>query len=228
MDWHLQEIDEVIRGWGSDKEHGLSEEKARERLREFGFNQLEERKKKSPLIKFLEQFKDLVVIILIVASVVSGLLGEWIDSGAIIAIVILNALIGYIQESRAEKALEALKKLTAGGPDYAFECVGVGALAETAYRAIRRGGKAVMVGVAKGSDSTSVRSMTLVFEEKTLTGSYFGSCVPRIDFPKMLHLYMAGKLKLDELITRRYSIDEAPQAFADLQAGVNARGVIVF
>jgi S-(hydroxymethyl)glutathione dehydrogenase/alcohol dehydrogenase len=52
--------------------------------------------------------------------------------------------------------------------------------------------------------------------------------VPRVDFPRMLSLYMAGKLKLEELITRRYSIDEAPQAFADLQAGKNARGVIVF
>jgi Ca2+-transporting ATPase len=74
---------------------------------------LEEKKKKSTVVKFLEQFKDLVVIILIVASIVSGLLGEWLDSGAIIAIVILNALIGYIQESRAERALQALKKLTA-------------------------------------------------------------------------------------------------------------------
>ena len=70
--------------------------------------------------------------------------------------------------------------------------------------------------------------MTLPFEEKTLTGSYFGSCVPRIDFPRMLGLYMGGKLKLDELITRRYSINEAPQAFADLVSGRNARGVIVF
>jgi S-(hydroxymethyl)glutathione dehydrogenase/alcohol dehydrogenase len=70
--------------------------------------------------------------------------------------------------------------------------------------------------------------MTLPFEEKTLTGSYFGSCIPRIDFPRMLALYMVGKLKLDELITRRYSIDEAPQAFADLESGRNARGVIVF
>ncbi|HEX7218463.1 MAG TPA: Zn-dependent alcohol dehydrogenase [Burkholderiales bacterium] len=121
-----------------------------------------------------------------------------------------------------------LKKLTGGGPDYAFECVGSGELAGTAYRAIRRGGLAVVVGVAKPSDSTSVRTMTLPFEEKTLTGSYFGSCVPRVDFPRMLSLYMAGKLKLEELITRRYSIDEAPQAFADLQAGKNARGVIVF
>ena len=55
-----------------------------------------------------------------------------------------------------------------------------------------------------------------------------GVCVPRIDFPRMLQMSAAGKLKLQELITKRYSIDEAPQAFADLEAGKNARGVIVF
>src|SRR5512134_2525024 len=127
-----------------------------------------------------------------------------------------------------EDPTKVLKKMTGGGPDYAFECVGSGELAGAAYRAIRRGGLAVIVGVAKPTDSTSVRTMTLSFEEKTLTGSYFGSCVPRVDFPRMLSLYMAGRLKLEELITQRYSIDEAPQAFADLQAAKNARGVIVF
>jgi S-(hydroxymethyl)glutathione dehydrogenase/alcohol dehydrogenase len=127
-----------------------------------------------------------------------------------------------------EDPTKALKKMTGGGPDYAFECVGNGELAAAAYKAIRRGGLAVVVGVAKPGDTTAVRTMTLPFEEKTLTGSYFGSCVPRIDFPRMLGLYLAGKLKLDELITRRYSIDEAPQAFADLESGKNARGVIVF
>ena len=127
-----------------------------------------------------------------------------------------------------EDPAKTLKKMTGGGPDYAFECVGNGELAAAAYRAIRRGGLAVVVGVAKPGDSTAVRTMTLPFEEKTLTGSYFGSCVPRIDFPRMLALYAGGKLKLDELITRRYSIDEAPQAFADLESGRNARGVIVF
>ena len=127
-----------------------------------------------------------------------------------------------------EDPTKTLKKMTGGGPDYAFECVGNGELAAAAYRAIRRGGLAVVVGVAKPGDSTSVRTMTLPFEEKTLTGSYFGSCVPRIDFPRMLGLYMGGKLKLDELITRRYSVQEAPQAFADLVSGKNARGVIVF
>jgi NDMA-dependent alcohol dehydrogenase len=127
-----------------------------------------------------------------------------------------------------DDVVKTLKKLTGGGPDYAFECVGSGELAGTAYRAIRRGGLAVVVGVAKPADSTSVRTMTLPFEEKTLTGSSFGSCVPRVDFPRMLALYLAGRLKLEEMITRRYAIGEAPQAFADLQAGKNARGVIVF
>jgi len=127
-----------------------------------------------------------------------------------------------------EDATKQIKKLTGGGPDYAFECVGSGVLAELALKVIRRGGRAVIVGVARATDVASIRPMGVVFEEKTLQGSYFGSCVPRIDFPRMLQLYMAGRLKLDELITKRYKIDEAPQAFADLESGKNARGVIVF
>ncbi len=127
-----------------------------------------------------------------------------------------------------EDLTKALKKMTGGGPEYAFECVGSGELAASAYKAVRKGGLAVVVGVAKPGDSTAVRTMTLPFEEKTLTGSYFGSARPREDFPRMLSLYLAGKLKLDELITQRYSIDEAPRAFQDLEAGRNARGVIVF
>jgi S-(hydroxymethyl)glutathione dehydrogenase/alcohol dehydrogenase len=158
-------------------------------------------------------------------------------AGRIIAIDTLDSKLVLAQKFGATDTLlakagedvsKALKKLTGGGPDYAFECVGNGELAAAAYRAIRRGGLAVVVGVAKPSDTTAVRTMTLPFEEKTLTGSYFGSCVPRIDFPRMLALYMGGQLKLDELITRRYSVAEAPAAFADLESGKNARGVIVF
>ena len=133
-----------------------------------------------------------------------------------------------IKAAPGEDLTKQLKKLTGGGLDYAFECVGSGEVAAAAYRAIRRGGIAVVVGVAPANASTTVVTRTLPFEEKTLTGSYFGSARPREDFPKMLGLYAAGKLKLDELITRRYKIDEAPQAFADLESGKNARGVIVF
>jgi NDMA-dependent alcohol dehydrogenase len=156
-------------------------------------------------------------------------------AGQIIAIDTLPAKLEMAKKFGAtdvllskEDPVKPLKALTGGGPDYAFECVGSGELASAAYRAIRRGGLAVVVGVAKPSDSTTVRTMTLPFEEKTLTGSYFGSCVPRVDFPRMLALYLAGRLQLEELITRRYGIAEAPQAFADLEAGRNARGVIVF
>jgi Zn-dependent alcohol dehydrogenase len=158
-------------------------------------------------------------------------------AGRIIAIDTLPAKLAMATQFGATETLLAapgedlvkpIKKLTGGGADYAFECVGNGELAALAYRAVGRGGVAVVVGVAKPTDSTSVRTMTLPFEEKTLTGSYFGSCVPRVDYPRLLALYMAGRLKLDELITHRYGIDQAAQAFADLESGKNARGVITF
>jgi len=75
---------------------------------------------------------------------------------------------------------------------------------------------------------TTFRTASMTFEEKTLTGSYFGSARPREDAPRILALYKSGRVKLDELVTRTYTIDEAPQAFADLEAGKNARGVILF
>lgn len=124
--------------------------------------------------------------------------------------------------------VRTLRKLTGGGADYAFECVGSGAVAAQAYGAIRKGGTAVVVGVAPPGDQTCISTSSLTFAEKTLTGSYFGSARPREDFPRLLGLYKAGHLMLDELITRTYSIDEAPQAFIDLVEGKNARGVIVF
>lgn len=127
-----------------------------------------------------------------------------------------------------EDVVKALKKLTGGGADYAFECVGYGSLLGQAYGCLRKGGMAVLVGVAKPDDMTTVRTNTLVFEEKILTGSVFGGARPRHDFPRLLNLYKAGRLKLDELITQRYTIDQAPQAFDDLASGRNARGVIVF
>jgi len=129
---------------------------------------------------------------------------------------------------KEENLVKTVKKLTGGGADYAFECIGLGKTVEQAFRAIRKGGTAVVVGVARGEDATSVMTASITFEEKTLTGSYYGGARPREDFPRLIGLYHAKKLKLDELITRTYAIDEAAQAFADLEAGRNARGVIVF
>lgn len=135
----------------------------------------------------------------------------------------------HVMNAKAEEnVVKALRKLTGGGADYAFECVGYGEVAAQAYGCLRKGGTAVVVGVASQKDNTTVRTASLTFEEKTLTGSYFGSARPREDFPRLLALYRNKRLKLDELITRTYTIGEAPQAFADLASGKNARGVIVF
>jgi Zn-dependent alcohol dehydrogenase len=135
----------------------------------------------------------------------------------------------HVINSRGDENLvKTLKKLTGGGVDYAFECVGSGELVAQAYGSLRKAGTAVVVGVARPKDTTTIRTASLTFDEKTITGSYFGSARPRHDVPRILGLYRGGRLKLDELITRTYSIEEAPQAFADLEAGRNARGVIVF
>ena len=127
-----------------------------------------------------------------------------------------------------DNVVKTLKKITGGGADYAFECVGLGVVVAQAYGALRKGGTAVVVGVAPPKDTTTIRTSSLTFEEKTITGSYFGSSRPRDDVPRLLSLYRGGRLKLDELITRTYTIDEAPQAFDDMAQGRNARGVIVF
>ena len=84
------------------------------------------------------------------------------------------------------------------------------------------------VGVGKLSDSIKLNALGFPLSGKTLCGCMFGSANPQHDFPKMLDLYRGGKLDLEGMVTRTYSIDEAPKAFEDLEKGVNARGVIVF
>ncbi|WP_256354644.1 zinc-binding dehydrogenase [Variovorax sp. dw_308] len=133
-----------------------------------------------------------------------------------------------VDASKSANLVKDLRKLTDGGADYAFECVGHGDIVAQAYATVRKGGTAIVVGVARPDNTTTIRTASLAFEEKTLKGSYYGSTRPRHDFPRLVSLYQAGKLKLDELITQRYSIDQAPQAFDDLAQGRNARGVIIF
>ena len=96
----------------SDPKHGLTAVEAAKRLAEHGPNQLKGKKGISPLTIFIEQFQDFIVWVLIGAALVSGFLQEWVDASAIIAIVILNSILGFIQEYRAEKSLAALKKLS--------------------------------------------------------------------------------------------------------------------
>lgn len=107
------EADAVVERWRTDPELGLSDDVAEQRLREFGPNRLEEEGRVSPWRQFASQFTGFIILVLIGAAVVSGLLGEWLDALAILVIVVLNAVLGFIQEYRAERALEALKKMAA-------------------------------------------------------------------------------------------------------------------
>ena len=130
--------------------------------------------------------------------------------------------------SGQENVGKSLYKLTGGGADYAFDCVGLGKISEQAWGILRRGGTAVIVGIAGPKDEITLNAQQVALSEKTLTGCCYGSARPQQDFPRLIGLYRSGRLKLDELITRTYSIDEAPQAFADLIEGREGRGVIMF
>jgi P-type Ca2+ transporter type 2C len=110
--WHRQSTEEVLATLHSTA-NGLSAEEAAQRLAANGPNELKEGKRIKPWEVFLAQFKSLLIWILISAALISGFLGEWIDCFAILAIVILNAFIGFYQEFKAEQSIAALKKLTA-------------------------------------------------------------------------------------------------------------------
>ncbi|NDJ54927.1 MAG: cation-translocating P-type ATPase [Chloroflexi bacterium] len=114
VEWHHLPASEVLKELRlSDVDGGLTEEEASKRIEQYGYNQLKEQPRPTLLERLLNQLKDLVVILLIVASALSAILGEWVEAIAIILIVILNAALGIIQEGRAEEALAALKKLAA-------------------------------------------------------------------------------------------------------------------
>jgi len=110
--WHHHSIADVLGRVGSATD-GLSAEEAGKRLEKYGFNKLTEKRKKPAFVMFLDQFKDFMIIILMAAAVIAGVIGELADTLVIIAIVIANAVIGFIQEYRAEKAMEALKAMAA-------------------------------------------------------------------------------------------------------------------
>ena len=110
--WWNKEKEEVIESLKSNPSAGLTSAEAGARLKEYGPNALAEEKETSPWKLFFEQFDDFMIWVLIGAALISGFLQEWVDAMAIIAIVIINAILGFVQEYRAEKSLAALKKLS--------------------------------------------------------------------------------------------------------------------
>lgn len=117
--WYTLSTKEVEKQMQTNIEFGLNEKQVKDKQNRFGLNKLEEKKKESIVIKFIKQFNDFMIIILIIASIISAVVArlegsnDYFDSIIIIAIVVFNAIMGLVQEAKAEKSLEALKKMTA-------------------------------------------------------------------------------------------------------------------
>ena len=110
--WFNKSFEETVKEFNSNILNGLSSEEAKMRLEKIGENKLISKKKESLFILFLSQLNDVMIYILILASIISAIMGEISDSIIIIIVILINAIIGVVQEYKAEKALESLKKLS--------------------------------------------------------------------------------------------------------------------
>ena len=172
MNWFNKDVEEVSKTLNTDLEKGLSEEEAKKRQKENGYNELQEKKKKSLFVKFLEQFKDFMIIILIIAAIISGVVGQmqgegFTDSIIILIVVILNAVIGVIQENKAEKSLEALKKMSS----YSAKVMRDGKVTVIPSRELVPGDIVVLdTGDYVPADIRLVDAVNLKSQEASLTG----------------------------------------------------------
>ena len=110
-------------------------------------------------------------------------------------------------------AVKALRSLTGGGPEYVFDSVGAAATISQALMAARPGGTATIVGLHSAKADVPISAGALVLQNKRLLGSFVGSIRPHLDLPMLVELYRSGKLQLDDLITKRYPLEESAPGF---------------
>ncbi|HID55890.1 TPA: Zn-dependent alcohol dehydrogenase [Candidatus Poribacteria bacterium] len=154
----------------------------------------------------------------------------------IIAVDIMDSKLDLARElgatdvinARRTDPVEELRKRTDGGPDYVFDSVGAATTIRQALEAVRPAGVAVIIGLHAGLQEIPIPPISLILFDKRLLGSFAGSSRPHVDLPRLVELYRAGLLDLDKLISKRYTLEEIERAFADMEAGNIARGVLMF
>jgi NDMA-dependent alcohol dehydrogenase len=158
-------------------------------------------------------------------------------AGMIVACDLLDSKLGYAKEfgathtfnGKQDNIVERVRELTDGrGVDYAFDAIGGEQTTLQILDAIRPGGVAVIVGMAAMAVRAPITPYAMALQEKTLKGTMYGSVRPPIDFPRLVELYLDGRLKLDQLVSRTYTLDEINDGFQALTSGQVARGVVVF
>jgi S-(hydroxymethyl)glutathione dehydrogenase / alcohol dehydrogenase len=158
-------------------------------------------------------------------------------AGTIIACDLLDNKLEYARQfgathtvnAKSEDALKRVRELTGGfGVDYAFDAIGGDKTTVLAFDAVAPGGHAVIVGIPAASATAAINPMQMVYGEKKLTGTYYGSIRPAVDFSVLADLDMSKRIDLDSLISRTYRFDEINEGFRLLTTGAVARGVILF
>ena len=160
-----------------------------------------------------------------------------LNAGRIIAVDIRESQLEFAMKFGATHSVNAsdrdpvaqVKEITGGrGADYTFEVFGSAETVKTAYDMCSKSGAVTVVGIAPIGAEAPINAVDLVRNEKTLRGTYYGSARSRVDMPTMVDLYLSGKLNLDDLVVRRYSLDRINEAYGDMDAGEVGRGAIVF
>jgi S-(hydroxymethyl)glutathione dehydrogenase / alcohol dehydrogenase len=139
----------------------------------------------------------------------------------------LGATHGIVATKR-EETLAAIRDATNGGPDYAFEAIGLPATVEQAIEVLPPGGTAVLVGLTPFGARASFEVFPFVDGSRRILGSNYGYAVAAIDFPRYAELYLAGRLPIDRLIDRRISLDGIEDAFGRMRRGEGLRSVVMF
>jgi alcohol dehydrogenase len=157
-----------------------------------------------------------------------------VGASTILALDLLDAklaiakTLGATHVFRADSTdvVQAIKDITRGGVQYAFECAGSPKALELAYQCTRRGGTTVTAGLPHPSKTITLSAVSLTAEERTLKGSYMGSCVPKRDIPRFIQMYRAGRLPVEALHTRSIRLDDLNEAFDVLARGEAVRQVV--
>lgn len=154
----------------------------------------------------------------------------------VIAVDLLESKLGLakrfgatdVVDASTGDAVEAVMELTGGGVEYAFEAIGLASTAEQSFAMLARGGTATVIGLIPAGQNLSIPAADLWMAEKRLQGSSMGSNSFRYDIPRLVDLYLQGRLNLDDLVSSRIGLDEVNDGFTALERGSVARSVIVF
>ena len=134
----------------------------------------------------------------------------------------------HVVDASSQDPVQAIRDMTDGGVDYAFEAIGLKKTAEQAFECIRRGGTATIIGMIPEGQMIELEGIAFLRGEKKIQGSLMGSNRFKIDMPRYVDYYLQGQLKLDEMITRRGRLEDINEAFRAMKAGEVARTVLVF